>query len=83
MSMETEFKLDYKKSSGEKLVFHGDYHVMNDTGYWDGYYRFTFTVRPSLQFGVKTTITGAFGKYAFCRDDISDTLYWWITENIE
>ena len=51
-------KLDTDKSTPEKLVFHFSYHHMNENGYYDGWTDHTLTVRPSLQFGIDTRISG-------------------------
>lgn len=51
-------KLDYDASSGEKLVFYGSYHHMNDGGMYDGWTEHQIIVTPSLGFGFKLRVTG-------------------------
>ncbi len=58
-------KLDFDKSSEEKLVFHTSYHHMTE-GVYDGWTEHTVTVKPSLAFGISLTIGGR------NRNDIKD-----------
>jgi hypothetical protein len=58
--------LDYKKSTGEKLVFNTSYHHMNDNGIYDGWTEHSITVSPSLAFDFNLKITGR------NRNDIKD-----------
>jgi len=51
-------KLDLETSTPEKLVFHADYHHMNECGMYDGWTEHTITVRPSLQFGITLSVSG-------------------------
>lgn len=60
--------LDLDKSHGDKLVFGGAYHHMNDAGYYDGWTQHHVTVKPSLQFGYCIRIDGS------NRNDIKDYL---------
>lgn len=50
--------LDLDKSHGDKLVFGGAYHHMDDAGYYDGWTQHHVTVMPSLQFGYHIRISG-------------------------
>lgn len=50
--------LDYKKSTGEKLVFNTSYHHMNDNGMYDGWTEHIITVSPSLAFNFNLKISG-------------------------
>lgn len=50
--------LDLVKSTGERLVFFGSYHHMNDTGLYDGWTDHEIIVTPSLQFGFNVKVTG-------------------------
>ena len=62
-------ELDLDNSTPEKLVFHADYHHMNECGMYDGWTEHTITVRPSLQFGITLSISGR------NRNDVKDYLH--------
>ena len=62
-------KLDGPASSAEKLVLYGEFHHMNDGGYYDGWTDHQIIVTPSLQSGFKLRITGR------DRNQIKDYLY--------
>jgi hypothetical protein len=49
---------DFDKSNGEKLVFHFDFHHMDENGFYDGWTNHSLTVRPSLVHGIELTISG-------------------------
>jgi len=53
-------RLDLGASTGEKLVVsHCDFHHMHpETGMYDGWTEHTVTVRPSLRFGFRISISG-------------------------
>lgn len=51
-------KIDIDRSTGDRLVFTTAYHHMNDTGHYDGWTEHTVTVRPSLAWGFRLTISG-------------------------
>jgi hypothetical protein len=59
----TEF--DMELSGDNRLVFHTDFHHMNDAGYYDGWTKHTVTIRPSFS-GFDMTISGP------NRNDIKD-----------
>lgn len=40
--------IDLKRSRPDFLVFHFSFHYMNEDGYYDGWYDYTLTVKPSL-----------------------------------
>jgi len=63
--------LDFDASKKEKLVLNSSYHVMNDTGYYNGWIDYRVIITPSLQFGFDIKIVGNFGKY---RDDLYEYL---------
>lgn len=63
---DTGTKLDWDKSTADKLVFTTAFHHMNDTGMYDGWTEHTVTVRASLSFGFALTISGR------NRNDIKD-----------
>jgi hypothetical protein len=62
-------EIDTQKSTGEKLVFHGSFHHMNENGMYDGYTEHSVTVKPSLVFGFVLSISGR------NRNDIKEYLY--------
>jgi hypothetical protein len=51
-------QIDLDASHGDKLVFRGSYHHMNDGGMYDGWTDHTVTVKPSLQFGYSIRVSG-------------------------
>ena len=59
-------KLDFDKSTGDKLVFNTSFHHMNEQGSYDGWTEHSVTVKASLQFGFELTIGGR------DRNDIKD-----------
>ena len=52
--------LDPGKSTANRLVLYTDFHRMNEQGYYDGWFTIKVTVKPSLAFGIDTTV-------AFCE----------------
>jgi hypothetical protein len=66
--IDTGTKLNFAKSTPDKLVFHVAYHHMNDGGYYDGWTNHTVTVRPTFG-SVKLSISGP------NRNDVKDYLY--------
>lgn len=51
-------KFDFDASKPDRLVFHADYHHMNDGGYYDGWTEHQVIVTPSLAHGFNLRITG-------------------------
>lgn len=51
-------KLDFDRSSADKLVFTMSYHHMDSNGYYAGWTDHTCIVRPSLALRFTVTITG-------------------------
>lgn len=62
-------KIDWDNSTGEKLVFFGSFHHMNDGGYYVGWTNHAITVRPSLIHGITLSISGR------NRNDIKENLH--------
>ena len=62
-------QFDEGASSGEKLVFHFSFHHMDKNGMYDRWTDHTLTVRGSLAFGRRLTISGR------NRNDIKEYLY--------
>jgi hypothetical protein len=58
--------LDVDASTEEKLVFSTGYHHMNENGFYDGWTEHKVTVRASLAFGFRLTVSGR------NRNDIKD-----------
>ena len=69
-----DWKYDFITSNGEKIVLFNSYHCMDEMGGYDGWVNFTVTIKPSLQFGHRMTISGRFGKYQDIRDYLYDIL---------
>ena len=61
-------KIDYDKSTGDKLVFNTAFHHMDTHGGYDGWTEHRVIVKPSLMHGYTVTITGR------NRNDIKDYL---------
>lgn len=61
-------KLDYGRSTPDKLVFTMSFHHMNDSGMYDGWTDHSITVKPSLVYGIEIGISGR------NRNDIKDYL---------
>jgi hypothetical protein len=51
-------KIDLDNSHADKLVLYGDYHHMNDGGFYDGWTSHTLTVTPSLCFDFHLRVSG-------------------------
>lgn len=51
-------KLDWGKSTGEKLVIHTAFHHMDDGGYYDGWTEHTVAIRPSFRHMFSLSISG-------------------------
>lgn len=62
-------KLLIEKSTQEKLVFATEFHHMNSDGFYDGWTSHIVTVKPSLFYDFKLSISG------INRNDIKDTIY--------
>ncbi len=62
-------KIDLDESHADKLVFHADFHHMNDGGYYDGWTEHVVTVTPSLQFNYHIRISGR------NRNEIKDLIH--------
>jgi hypothetical protein len=58
--------LDLDASTEEKLVFTTAFHHMHESGMYDGWTDHTVTVRPSLAFGFRLSVSGR------DRNDIKD-----------
>lgn len=50
-------KVDFTRSTGDKLVFLTSFHHMNDVGMYDGWTEHTVTVKPAFQ-GFNISISG-------------------------
>lgn len=76
------WKIDYKKSTGNKLVFHMSFHSMDENGYYDGIIDFTVTVTPSLTRDINLSITGNFGKHQDLRDYLYETIDYALCQDV-
>lgn len=61
--------LDLDVSTGDKLVFHTNFHHMNNNGVYDGWTDHSVIVKPSLAFGFTLRVTGP------NRENIKDHIY--------
>lgn len=78
-----ETKLDWDKSSAERIVITGSYHVMDSNGYYGDWIDFTATIKPSLVWGMECIVKGRFGKDSDCRDYIEQCWQWDLTRDCE
>lgn len=53
-----EVSLDKEKSTPNKLIFHIEYHCMDENGYYAGWYGYKIIVTPSLQNDFDLKIVG-------------------------
>lgn len=53
-----EVSLDKENSNPNKLIFHIEYHCMNENGYYAGWYGYKIIVTPSLQNDFDLKIVG-------------------------
>lgn len=59
-------KIDFDKTTPERLTFTTSFHHMNENGYYDGWTKHNVVVTPSLAFGFNLRVTGR------DRNDIKD-----------
>lgn len=64
-------RLDFERSTGERIVITSEYHAMTETGMYDRWIDFRITLTASLRFGMDMVIAGNFGKY----QDVKEYLY--------
>ena len=62
-------KIDWDKSTDEKLVFFGSFHHMDENGSYNGWTEHTITVKASLMHGLRIQIGGR------NRNDIAEYLH--------
>lgn len=55
---DTGTRLDWDKSTGERLVFSTAFHHMNEGGFYDGWTEHEIIVTPSLELGFHLRVTG-------------------------
>lgn len=60
---------DFDASTGDKLVFYGSFHHMDENGYYDGWTDHTITVKASMIHGILLSVSGR------NRNDIKEYLY--------
>ena len=68
--------LDLDKSTGERLVFTIPFHRMNEAGFYCGWVDYTMTVKPSLQYGFDSRVTGR--DHNGLRDYVDDVMRVWL-----
>lgn len=66
-------KLDFDKSTVDKLVFKADFHHMDDHGYYCGWTEHEVIVKASLAFGFSLKVTGRDKRQI--KDFIADTFH--------
>lgn len=67
-----------------EMIVTGEYHFMNDNGMYDGWYKFSVHVRPSLQFGMVTDIRIAKRMRDYgINEYLHETFDGWFAEKIE
>jgi hypothetical protein len=76
-------KVDFGKTTGEKLVINSSFHVMNEHGYYDGWIDFQVIITPSLVFDYHIDIRGRFGKHQDLKDYLVDTFRYHLDRVIE
>jgi hypothetical protein len=64
-------KIDLDASTPNKLVFHGEYHHMDDGGSYDGWTAHRITVRPDLASDFDLKISGR------DRNQVKEVLHEW------
>jgi hypothetical protein len=65
-----------------KLVLAGQYHALNENGYYDGWYDFRVVVKASLVHGVLVEVTGRFGKYQDVKDYLAEIFQYALTREV-
>lgn len=74
-------KIDFDSCTADKLVFHADFHHMNDGGFYDGWTSHEIIVTPSLAFDFNLKITSK------DRNEIKEYLHDvysnWLSEIVE
>ena len=68
----THHPLDRNASTPERLVFNLDYHFMDDSGMYAGWYSYILTVKASLQNGITLRTTGRETPGGGTRDYLSE-----------
>jgi hypothetical protein len=75
-------KVDIERTSKDKLVLVGSYHVMEE-GYYVGWIDFVATVKPLLTLAeIDVVVKGPFGKYQDVKEYIGNVLYQCLVEEI-
>ena len=77
-------ELDEDKSNINKLVIHGNYHTMNDHGYYTGWKPYTITVTPSFigAIDMRISIQGRGALMEDLKDHLYETFYWSLCEEV-
>ena len=66
-------KIIDEKRYKNRIVIKAQYHVMNDAGYYIGWYTYKIIVKPTFQHGLDFTITGR--DYNGLREYVGDCVY--------
>ena len=75
-------KINFDKSTKDKLVFDSSLHIMDENGYYAGWIDFVAIVTPSLQYGFSLTIKGKFSKFPWIKDELYDTFQYALDKEV-
>lgn len=79
-----KFYYELDKSKENKIIFYGNYHKMNDTGYYDGYDNFKVIMTPDFINGFSLRIISTDSKIkSEDREYYYDYLYNALSEKID
>lgn len=56
--IDCDLRFDLDKSSGNRLVIHGEYHLMDENGMYDGWAAFKVKASANLALGLVVEVTG-------------------------
>ena len=65
-----KWNFDIDDCNEERLHLTGEYHPMNEAGYYEGWIEFSIIVLPNLLFDINVKILGRFGKHQDLKDYI-------------
>ena len=68
-------KINYERSTGERIVIESSYHTMDENGYYGRWIDFIIKVTPSLIGKINIDIVGRFGKDQDLKEYLYDVYY--------
>lgn len=74
-------RIDFDRTTGDKLILTFGFHHMNDGGYYDGWTEHSLTVRPSLTQEIDLNISGRDRNEI--KEYLYDTYYWTLRRIVE